>query len=128
MLEFEMKPLPDNYDYLAPDQSEIRLLFTMNGGGLAHVKLPKGRVSLAVKHKTVEEIWYFVQGSGQVWRKHGNRDEVVDVQPGLCLTIPTGTHFQFRNTGSEPLCFIVSTMPPWPGSAEAERVEDFWKI
>lgn len=119
--------LPEKYEE-APDKSEIRPLFSMRNGGLAHCTLPSQGVSLAVRHKTVEEIWYFIQGQGQVWRKKGDREEVVDVDPSTCLTIPTGTHFQFRNTGDDPLCFIIATMPPWPGEEEAVRVQDHWKV
>lgn len=125
--DFQTKRLSAQYDHLAPDQSEIRLLPTLNNGGLAHCTLPPGGVSSAMRHKTVEEIWYFVHGSGQVWRKQANREEVVDVLPDVSLAIPTGTHFQFRNTGHEPLCFIIATMPPWPGPDEAVRVRDHWK-
>ena len=124
----QAKQLPAKYNYLAPDKSEIRLLLEMTGGGLAHCTLPPQGVSLGVKHKTIEEIWYFIQGQGQVWRKQGDREEVVDVGPGACITIPTGTHFQFRNTGKDPLGFIIVTMPPWPGEEEAVRVQDHWKV
>ena len=123
----ETMQLSPEYDYLAPDGSEIRLLLTMKGGGLAHCTLPPGAVSQAVRHKTVEEIWTFIQGEGQVWRKQDDRAEVVDVKPDVCLTIPAGTHFQFRNMGQEPLCFLIATMPPWPGAEEAVRVEGNWK-
>ena len=125
---FETKHLPEDYDELAPDKSEIRLLLNMKGGGLAHCTLPPHGISLAVKHKTVEEIWYFILGHGQVWRKQGAQEEIVDVDPGTCLTIPRETHFQFRNTEKEPLCFIIATMPPWPGEEEAVRVQDHWKV
>jgi hypothetical protein len=55
--------------------------------------------------------------------KDGHED-VVKVGPGISLTIPVGTHFQFRNTGSEPFRFIIATMPPWwPGVNEAFFVE-----
>jgi hypothetical protein len=37
----------------------------------------------------------------------------------VCLTIPTGTCFQFRSFGNEPLTAIGITMPPSPGDAEA---------
>lgn len=127
MLAFETKKLSKEFNDLAPDGSEIRLLPHMKGGGLAHCTLPSQFISIPVKHKTIEEIWYFIQGKGQVWRKQEDREEVVEVSAGTCLTIPTGTHFQFRNTGTEPLCFIISTMPPWPGDEEAVRVEKgFW--
>ena len=29
--------------------------------------LPPGRVSTAVAHRAVEELWYFIEGRGQVW-------------------------------------------------------------
>lgn len=120
--------LPAKCDYLAPDKSEIRLLLEMTGGGLAHCTLPPQGVSLAVKHKTIEEIWHFIQGQAQVWRKQGKREVVVDVGPGTCLAIPTGTHFRFRNTGKDPLGFIIATMPPWPGEQAAVRVQDHWQV
>jgi mannose-6-phosphate isomerase-like protein (cupin superfamily) len=126
MLEFQTQKLRVEYDYLAPDGSEIRLLQSMNHGGLAHCSLPPGEVSAAVRHKTVEEIWYFIEGNGEVWRKQGEKEEVVLVEPGVSLTIPVGTHFQFRNTGSKPLKFLICTMPPWPGEEEAVKVKDYW--
>ena len=124
----QTKKLPKKYDELAPDKSEIRLLLKMKGGGLVHCTLPPGGTSLAVKHKTIEEIWYFIQGQGQVWRRQEDREVIVDVDPGTCITIPTGAHFQFHNTGEVPLCFIIATMPPWPGEEEAVRVQDHWKV
>ena len=123
---FKTKLLSSEIDYCAPDRSEIRLLLNMNGGGVCQCLQPPKRTSLAGMHRTVEEIWYFVQGVGQVWRKQEDREEEVDVSSGICLTIPTQTHFQFRNTGLEPLCFIIATMPPWPGEQEWIRVADHW--
>jgi mannose-6-phosphate isomerase-like protein (cupin superfamily) len=128
MIRFETRLLPESYDYLAPDGSEIRLLPTMNGGGLAHCALPTGGVSRPVYHKTVEEIWFFLEGEGQVWRSQGDPEEPVNVYPGMSLTIPTGTHFQFRNTSDVPLRFIIVTMPPWPGPDEAVELEEgYWE-
>jgi mannose-6-phosphate isomerase-like protein (cupin superfamily) len=45
----------------------------------------------------------------------------------VCLTIPLGTHFQFRSHGKEPLSAIGVTMPPWPGEDEAYDVEGPWE-
>ena len=111
---------------IAPDGSEIRLLHELTGGGLSECTLPANRVSLAVAHQTVEEIWLFTSGCGQVWRKLDQVEEVLDVKKGVSLTIPLGIHFQFRNTGSTPLKFIISTMPPWPGDEEAYTVQGKW--
>src|SRR5690348_7579969 len=102
-MTFNTKELPVAPDDIAPDGSEIRLLAAMKGGGVSHCTLQSGQTSLAVQHQTIEEIWFFLQGQGQVWRKLGEQEDEADVQPGVSLTIPTGAHFQFRNTGSEPL-------------------------
>ena len=126
-IDFETKHLPVDYDILAPDSSEIRLLLTTRGGSIVHCTLPPHEMSVAVCHKTVEEVWYFIEGQGEVWRKQGKREEVVEVKNGVCISIPTGTHFQFRNTGNEPLKFLITTMPPWPGEHEAVRVQDYWE-
>jgi mannose-6-phosphate isomerase-like protein (cupin superfamily) len=127
MPSFEIKRLRSEYDYKARDTSEIRLLTTVRGGGLCHVTLPPQHTSQAHVHKTVDEQWYFVQGIGQVWIKENEEEQVIDVAPGISLTIPKGAHFQFRSTGWEPLCFLCVDTPPWPGEHEAQRVEDHWK-
>ena len=124
---FGTKHLGEAFDVLAPDGSEIRLLVGTAGCSMAHGSLPPGQVSRAIVHRTVEEVWYVTEGRGQVWRKQGDRQEVVDVGPGSALTIPVGTHFQFRTIGPKPLRFFMCTMPPWPGEHEAVRVADYWK-
>ena len=117
------RALPEAYDLEAPDGSEIRLLVERPGGSMVHCCLPPGRVTRAVRHRTVEEVWYFLSGIGEVWRRDGEREEVVEARPGLALSIPLGTHFQFRTVGAEPLVFLIVTMPPWPGPDEAVFVD-----
>src|SRR5206468_2362974 len=92
---FDYKIKTDRYDYLAPDQSEIRLMVTANRGNCAHCILPVGKTSLAVKHQTVEEIWYILSGNGEMWQKTGGEENIVELKEGVGLTIPTGNHFQF---------------------------------
>ena len=123
MLPFETKNLPHEYDTLAPDGSEIRLLHTMTGGALVHCTLPVGGISKPIYHRTIEEIWYFLNGHGQVWRKQSDTETVIDVQQGISLTIPTGAHFQFRTVGDVPLQFIIAGTPPWPGPDEAVMLD-----
>ena len=94
---------------------------------MAHFELASGKTSLAVTHRTVEEIWYFLGGEGEMWRKLGALEEVVAVHAGICLTLPVGTHFQFRAWGAEPLTAIAITMPPWPEEAEAYSVDGLWE-
>jgi mannose-6-phosphate isomerase-like protein (cupin superfamily) len=120
------KRLPAVRDAIAPDGSDVRILLQLKGGGLAHFELAPGEVSTAVAHRTVEEIWYFLSGRGEMWRKLGDDENVVPVEPGVCLTIPLGTHFQFRALGREPLAALGVTMPPWPGEGEAYAVAGKW--
>jgi mannose-6-phosphate isomerase-like protein (cupin superfamily) len=61
-----------------------------------------------------------------MWRKQEGREEVVPVEARVCVTIPLGTHFQFRSLGDEPLVALAATMPPWPGDGEAVVVPGRW--
>ena len=93
---------------------------------MAHFTLAPGQTSIAVAHRTVEEIWFFLGGRGEMWRKSPVREEVVAVEAAVCVTIPSGTAFQFRSSGPDPLAAIAITMPPWPGDGEACEVAGTW--
>ena len=126
MTPFATLPLPAEPTVIAPDGSNVRVLLGLQGGSMAHFELPAGRVAKAVTHRTVEEIWYFVSGRGEMWRRQGECEETVPVDPGVCLTIPLGTRFQFRSFGPDPLAAVAVTMPPWPGEGEASAAEGAW--
>jgi len=127
MADFSIKRLPQVPDAVAPDGSSVRVLLGLAAGGMAHFELGPEQVSKAVMHRTVEELWFFLTGEGQMWRKQGGREAVDDVSAGLCLTIPQGTLFQFRSLGQQALTAVGVTMPPWPGEGEAVAVEGIWK-
>jgi|SRR5215469_10037332 len=108
----------------ARDGSTVRPLCRIsNLGSFAHFQLEAGETSTAVSHKTVQEIWYIISGAGSMWRRQGgDAPETVELAPGVCLTIPLGTVFQFRasdGTG-EPLRIVAVTMPPWPLDSDDE--------
>ena len=123
---FATKSLPARADAVAPDGSRVRVLLSLPGGSAAHFELPPGATSIAVAHRNVDEIWYFLRGRGQMWRKQDGREEVVAVEPHVCVTIPAGTHFQFRALGDEPLAAVGVTMPPWPADGDADPVDGTW--
>lgn len=123
----ETKRLPARPDLVAPDGSDVRVLLSVRGGGMAHFELARGQTSVAVVHRTVEEIWYFLRGAGEMWRRYGEQEEVVEVGAGVCITIPVGTAFQFRVIGDEPLAAVAATIPPWPGGGEAAIVDGHWR-
>ncbi len=126
MTDFSTTTLPADPTVTAPDGSDVRVLLRLSGGSMAHFQLAAGAVSKAVRHRTVEEIWYVLGGSGQMWRCQGEREETVDLAPGTCLTIPVGTAFQFRAGDGGPLSAVAVTMPPWPGEDEAVFVDGRW--
>jgi mannose-6-phosphate isomerase-like protein (cupin superfamily) len=127
MDEFETMRIPIARDAVALDGSDVRVLLGLRGGRMAHFELPAGQTSTAVTHRTVEEIWLFLSGRGEMWRRQGAREEIVAVEPGVCLTVPLGTHFQFRSCADAALAAVGVTMPPWPGEGEAIPVDGKWR-
>ena len=114
----------------APDGSAVHLLLDDRHGAarcsMVEVNIPPGAVSRPVRHRTVEEVWYVLDGAGAVWRCPPDADPqdaaAVAVGPGDALVIPTGWAFQFRADADAAagLRFLCVTMPPWPGMDEAE--------
>ena len=88
---FSEKLLPTRHDDVAPDGSQVRLLLRLAAGSMAHFELGAGEVSRPLRHRTVSEIWYVVQGLGQMWRHQdgagpsrgcGNEGVVVNLSDG----------------------------------------------
>jgi mannose-6-phosphate isomerase-like protein (cupin superfamily) len=126
MTELATKALGRAADVVAPDGCEVRILAQTPRGSMAHFTLGPHQVARAVAHRTVEELWYFLSGKGQMWRRQGPWEGIVEVAPGVSLSIPLGTHFQLRNDGEAPLAAVAVTVPPWPGENEAYFVEGRW--
>jgi mannose-6-phosphate isomerase-like protein (cupin superfamily) len=123
---FDIQSLQDAPVVAAPDGSAVRPLCRISAmGSFAHFQLEPGEVSKAVSHATVQEIWYVLAGAGEMWRRKKGREDTVTLRPGVCLTIPDGTVFQFRAAGGDqPLQIVAATMPPWPvGSNDEARPE-----
>jgi mannose-6-phosphate isomerase-like protein (cupin superfamily) len=125
-MRFETKQLSPEADAIAPDGSEVRLLCALGCGGMAVFTLGPNVVAKAVAHRSVEEIWYVTAGHGRLWRRLGGEEETTELAPGVSASLPTGTHFQFRAGGAEPLVVVGVTMPPWPGADEAYPVAGPW--
>jgi mannose-6-phosphate isomerase-like protein (cupin superfamily) len=127
MPDFDTLRLADAPMVKAPDGGDVRILLALAGGSMATFELDPGLASKPVTHRTVEEVWYCTSGRGEMWRRQGSREEVVTLEPGICVTIPLGTHFQFRSHGPGRLVCVAITMPPWPGEDEAYGVEGAWE-
>jgi mannose-6-phosphate isomerase-like protein (cupin superfamily) len=113
-------------DAIAPDGSEIYFRVSdADRASLVEVVLGAGRTSRPVRHRTVEEIWYFLEGSGEVWLRSpdGAVARTDRVAVGSTVIIPTGWDFQFRAGPAGALRFLCYTSPPWPGEGEAVPAE-----
>ena len=77
--------LPATPDAVAPDGTDVRRRLALSGGSMAHFALAPGQTSIPVAHRTVEEIWYFLGGRGEMWRKLGEDKDAVGVtMPPWC--------------------------------------------
>ena len=126
-IAFDTKRINAAPDVIAPDGCEVRVLCATPRGGMAMFTLAPGKIAKAVEHRTVEEIWYFTSGQGRMWRKSGAREDIAEIAAGISISIPTGTQFQLRCDGAEPLEAVAATMPPWPGDGEAIIVSGKWR-
>ena len=126
MTELAIKALGRAADVIAPDGCEVRILARTPRGSMAHFTLGPRQISRAVAHRTIEELWFFLSGSGRMWLRQGAAEEIVEVAPGVSLPIPLGARFQLRNDGEKSLAAVAVTMPPWPGVDEAYFVEGRW--
>lgn len=126
MANFESGFLPSEPNVVAPDGMSVRILLQTERGSMAHFQLNPQEVTTAIAHRTVEEIWYFTSGHGELWRALRGNAHVEPVEPGVCITLPAGTWFQLRSIGHELLTVLSITMPPWPGENEAYLVEGAW--
>src|SRR5260221_14599607 len=90
-------------DVIATDGCEVRVLSATSRGGMALFTLAPRMVARAVAHRTIEEVWVVIRGSGRMWRRAAEREEITELAEGVSVSIPTGTHFQLRSDGAEPL-------------------------
>ena len=127
MTRFATTTLPTTPDAIAPDGSEVRLLCRLAGGSMAHFRLPPGACAKPVVHRTVEELWFVTAGEGEMWRRGDGEEEVVALRPGVAISIPCGTAFQFRAAPDSEVAVVGVTMPPWPGDDEAVPTDGPWQ-
>jgi len=125
-IAFDTKRINAAPDVVATDGCEVRVLCSLPRGAMAVFTLAPGMVAKAVAHRTVEEIWVVIRGRGRMWRKSGSAEDIAELAAGVSVSIPTGTQFQLRSDGEEPLEAVAVTMPPWPGDGEAYIVAGKW--
>ncbi len=113
-------------DVVAADSSELVLLVRTPRASMAHGALAPGATSTAIAHRSVDELWFVVSGSAEIWRANDQAETVELVESGASLAIPCGTRFQYRTIGHGPFCFVMATIPPWSEDDEAVLVAGKW--
>jgi mannose-6-phosphate isomerase-like protein (cupin superfamily) len=100
--------------FVTKDGSTIRELMHPSVHGnrrqsLAAATVAPGASTQLHRHRTTEEIYHFISGSGRM--RLGN--EEFSVSPGDTVCIPPGTAHSLHNTGTEPLQLLCSCSPPY---------------
>jgi len=110
----------------APDGAEIRVLIDRPQGAtrlsISESVVKPGERTACVSHRTIEDIWYIVRGTGRFHRllPDGSEEQTAEVAAGDALLILTGYRFWVENTGADDLVFLCCDTPPWPGEGEAQ--------
>ena len=65
-------------------------------------KVPVGKTHKAHSHDSMEEIFYFTEGEGEVKID----DEIESVRPGDRIIVPAKSMHQVKNTGKQELMYI----------------------
>jgi hypothetical protein len=81
-----------------------------------------------VYHKTVEELWYFLSGEGEVWRKHTDKGRGRSCESWCKRGLfPLVQHFN-SETPVGAAVFRNSDHAPTPGEDEAVPTDGKWKV
>jgi mannose-6-phosphate isomerase-like protein (cupin superfamily) len=100
--------------YVTMDGSTVREIAGPAPGNaanqsLAEATVPAGAETVEHYHRSSEEIYTFVSGSGRM--RLG--DEESDVRVGDTVVIPPGIRHKLRNDAAEPLVVLCSSSPPY---------------
>jgi mannose-6-phosphate isomerase-like protein (cupin superfamily) len=111
---------------VADDGTKLEFLLQTPRGNNYLCKLGPRFVTNAAIAVDVEEIWFFLEGSGVFWLKVDNTEHFFDFGPGTSIYVPQGASLQVRNDTDAQVLAHVTTMPPWPGQSAARLTRGPW--
>jgi mannose-6-phosphate isomerase-like protein (cupin superfamily) len=108
----DVRCLDDVPAFTTKDGSEIRELLAYRNScirnqTLAEARLPAGASTTPHHHVKTEEIYYILEGLGEM--RVGN--ETRKVGPGDAIAIPSGESHQITNIGHDTLVFLCCCAP-----------------
>lgn len=74
---------------------------------IATIFIEPGKASRPHYHRVMEEIYYFIEGEGEVVID----EEVLAVKPGVAVAIPVGAMHQVINSSAHRLKFLSADSP-----------------
>ncbi len=106
--------LQETVPFTTKDGSEIRELLAHRNScirlqSLAEARLPPGASTTAHYHRKTEEIYYILNGGGQMTIGSDQRQ----VGPGDAIAIPPGEVHQIINNGDVSLVFLCCCTPAY---------------
>lgn len=110
---------------IAEDRTLNRTLVEGGCGMMVRRELAAGACTMAVRHRTVEQLWHITEGAGELWRSQDGESRFDILTAGDSVCIRPGVQFQVRASGAR-MRALVATTPRWPGAHEAVAVRGVW--
>jgi hypothetical protein len=82
--------LPEHPAAKSPAGADIRFVIACEAGNMIHSTVPPQQVNRATMHATVSELWFVLEGRGEIWRDDGDESCVTALVPGTSVDIPVG--------------------------------------
>lgn len=110
----EVRARDEAVPFITVDGSTIRSLLDRSNApvthhSLAEATLEPGQATTRHHHKVSEEIYYLVEGTGEMDVDGERRTVTV----GDAVLIPPGAWHQLTNTGGGPLRLLCTCAPAW---------------
>jgi mannose-6-phosphate isomerase-like protein (cupin superfamily) len=80
-------------------------------GKVNHAGCPSCKTRSPLVSSADRESFYLLSGMVEVVSEHGGHLELLEVQPGEFVQVPSGAKHAFRNNGAEPAVQLVVTTP-----------------
>lgn len=113
-MEFRRHVLTEAPDSSSPEGgAEIRYLLNSKGGDLTHAVCPAGELAPTHELPELDEAYFVLGGSGEIWRRHQKWEGITALRPGRFVWMPRGTQFQYRASQGASLVFLVAVLPSW---------------
>jgi mannose-6-phosphate isomerase-like protein (cupin superfamily) len=126
LAHWETAEVPLEPSYTSPSgKTEIRMLPNLPSGEITHATIGARETSNPAYLDSLQEFFFVLTGSGELWRSAGSAAELVELRPNRCVSIPPTVNFQYRSN-ENPITFLVVVAPRWSADHWHEAKEGLW--